>query len=110
MSFEETAPVRVALVDDQALMRGGFSLMLGAEPDIEVVGEAADGAQAVEAATALWRSDFKQAAVLHAAQPLQGAAAIAPVFEWENPPDDLDDRGRRAQPDPEVVHRHLQST
>ena len=47
-------------------------------------------AKAVDAATALWRSDFKQAAALHAAQPLQGAAAIVPVFEWENPPDDLD--------------------
>jgi hypothetical protein len=46
--------------------------------------------KAVDAATALWRSDFKLAAALRAAQPLQGAAAIAPVFEWENPPDDLD--------------------
>ena len=45
--------LRVLVVDDQALMRGGFSLMLGAEPDIEVVGEAADGAQAVEAARRL---------------------------------------------------------
>jgi hypothetical protein len=47
-------------------------------------------AKAVDAATALWRSDFKQAAALRAAQPVQGPAAIAPVFEWENPPDDLD--------------------
>jgi hypothetical protein len=47
-------------------------------------------AEAVDAATALWRSDFKQAAALRASQPVQGAAAIAPVFEWENPPDDLD--------------------
>ena len=52
--------------------------------------EAAPLAKAVDAATALWRSDYKQAAALRAAQPLQGAAAIAPVFEWENPPDDLD--------------------
>ena len=37
-------------------------------------------AKAVDAATALWRSDFKQAAALRAAQPLQGPAAIAPVF------------------------------
>ena len=53
-------------------------------------GDAAPLAKAVEAATALWRSDYKQAAALRAAQPVQGAAAIAPVFEWENPPDDLD--------------------
>ena len=46
--------------------------------------------KAVDAATALWRSDFKQAGALRAAQPVQGPAAIAPVFEWENPPDDLD--------------------
>jgi hypothetical protein len=52
--------------------------------------DAAPLAKAVDAATALWRSDYKQAAALRAAPPLQGAAAIAPVFEWENPPDDLD--------------------
>ncbi|HEY0932447.1 MAG TPA: transcriptional regulator, partial [Trebonia sp.] len=53
----------------------------------------ADGiplAKAVDSATALWRSDFKRATALRTAQPLQGAAAIAPVFEWEKPPDDLD--------------------
>ncbi|MER5470107.1 response regulator transcription factor [Streptomyces sp. NPDC002685] len=38
-------PIRVALVDDQALMRAGFRALLEAEEGIEVVGEAADGAQ-----------------------------------------------------------------
>jgi DNA-binding NarL/FixJ family response regulator len=42
--------IRVLLADDQALVRGGFRLILQAEPDIEVVGEAADGDQAVTAA------------------------------------------------------------
>jgi len=42
--------IRVLLADDQALVRGGFRLILDAEPDIEVVGEAADGEQAVAAA------------------------------------------------------------
>ena len=42
-------PIRVLLVDDQALVRTGFRMILKAEPDIEVVGEAADGAQAVDA-------------------------------------------------------------
>ncbi|MFG2475900.1 response regulator [Streptomyces fagopyri] len=37
--------IRVALVDDQALMRAGFRALLDAEDDIEVVGEAADGKQ-----------------------------------------------------------------
>jgi DNA-binding NarL/FixJ family response regulator len=38
----------VLLADDQALVRGGFRALLAAEPDIDVVAEAADGVQAVE--------------------------------------------------------------
>jgi len=41
----------VILADDQLLVRSGFAALLGAEDDLEVVGEAADGAQAVELAT-----------------------------------------------------------
>jgi DNA-binding NarL/FixJ family response regulator len=40
--------IRVLLVDDQGLVRAGFRALLDAEPDIEVVGEAADGEQAIE--------------------------------------------------------------
>jgi DNA-binding NarL/FixJ family response regulator len=40
--------VRVLLVDDQPLLRTGFKLILEAEPDLTVVGEAGDGAAAVE--------------------------------------------------------------
>lgn len=42
--------LRVLVVDDQALVRTGFRLILESEPDISVVGEAADGGQAVELA------------------------------------------------------------
>src|SRR5205085_5239288 len=42
--------IRVLLVDDQALVRQGFRMILDAEPDIEVVGEASDGEQAVASA------------------------------------------------------------
>jgi len=42
--------IRILLADDQALVRGGFRLILDAEPDIEVVAEAADGEEAVERA------------------------------------------------------------
>ena len=39
--------IRVVIADDQQLVRGGFVVMVGAAPDMKVVGEAADGAQAV---------------------------------------------------------------
>jgi DNA-binding NarL/FixJ family response regulator len=42
--------IRVVLADDQALVRAGFRALLNAEPDIEVVGEAGDGAHAVRLA------------------------------------------------------------
>jgi DNA-binding NarL/FixJ family response regulator len=40
--------ISVVLVDDQALLRAGFRALLDAEPDIEVVGEAGDGEEAVK--------------------------------------------------------------
>ena len=36
--------VRILIADDQALVRAGFRMILDAEDDLEVVGEAADGA------------------------------------------------------------------
>ena len=36
-------PVRVLLADDQPLLRTGFRMVLGAQPDLDVVGEAGDG-------------------------------------------------------------------
>ena len=48
-----TRRIRVLIVDDQALLRRGMALMLSLEPDIEVVGEAADGIQAVDLARQL---------------------------------------------------------
>jgi DNA-binding NarL/FixJ family response regulator len=39
---------RVLVVDDQTLVRAGFRLLVDSAPDLEVVGEAADGAQALE--------------------------------------------------------------
>jgi DNA-binding NarL/FixJ family response regulator len=42
--------IRVVVADDQALVRGGFRMILEAQPDIEVVAEAADGREALERA------------------------------------------------------------
>jgi len=46
-------PIRVLLVDDHAMLRAGFRTILGTQPDITVVGEAATGAEAVAQASAL---------------------------------------------------------
>ncbi|MFC6092070.1 response regulator [Saccharothrix lopnurensis] len=45
--------IRVLIADDQALVRGGFRMILESRDDVEVVGEAADGAEAVELTAAL---------------------------------------------------------
>ena len=42
--------ISVLIADDQELVRTGFRAILGPEPDIEVVGEAGDGRQAIDAA------------------------------------------------------------
>ncbi|RWZ53081.1 response regulator transcription factor [Labedella phragmitis] len=44
---------RVLLADDHEMVRAGFRIILGAQPDIEIVGEASSGAQAVERAAAI---------------------------------------------------------
>jgi DNA-binding NarL/FixJ family response regulator len=45
-----TAPLRIALIDDEALIRTGFAAIIGAEPDLEVVAQGADGIDAVSIA------------------------------------------------------------
>jgi DNA-binding NarL/FixJ family response regulator len=42
-----STPIRLVVVDDQALVRRGFAMILAQEPDLEVVGEAGDGQEAV---------------------------------------------------------------
>ena len=48
-----TSTFRILLVDDHAVLRAGLRMLLSAEADMEVVGEAGDGGEAVEQATAL---------------------------------------------------------
>ncbi len=45
--------IRVMLADDQAMVRTGFGMIIGAQPDMELVGEAADGVEAVALARRL---------------------------------------------------------
>jgi DNA-binding NarL/FixJ family response regulator len=44
---DDRTVIRVLIADDQALMRGGLRMILDAEPDLDVIGEAIDGADAV---------------------------------------------------------------
>jgi len=48
-----STPIKVLLADDERLVRSGFKLLLDVEDDIEVVGEATNGAEAVELARAI---------------------------------------------------------
>jgi DNA-binding NarL/FixJ family response regulator len=75
MSQEHT-PIRIALVDDQELVRTGFRMVLDAQPDMTVVGEAADGLAAVEFA----RAHTADVMVMDARMPrLDGVAATRQI-------------------------------
>jgi len=67
--------IRVAIADDQALVRMGFRMVLEAQPDIEVVGEAADGREAV----ALARREQPDVMLMDVRMP--GADGIAATAE-----------------------------
>lgn len=53
IQLADDRPVRVLLADDQPLLRTGFRMVLGGEADLDIVGEAADGAEAVDLARRL---------------------------------------------------------
>ena len=48
--YHRGVPARILLADDHALVRRGVRLIIDAEPDLTVVAEAADGAEAIELA------------------------------------------------------------
>jgi DNA-binding NarL/FixJ family response regulator len=75
--------VRVLLADDQALVRGGYSMILDAEEDMEVVGEAGDGREAVAQARRL----APDVVVMDIQMPeLDGVAATREIAAGDDPP------------------------
>ena len=79
---ETSSTIRVALVDDQQLVRAGFSMVIGSQPDMEVVLEAGDGAQAVR----LLSSFDVDVVLMDVRMPgLDGIAATAEILEAARP-------------------------
>jgi DNA-binding NarL/FixJ family response regulator len=75
--------ISVLLADDQAMVRAGFRLILSAEADVRVIGEAADGAEAVAAARRL-RPDVT---LMDIRMPrLDGIAATRQLLQGAPPP------------------------
>lgn len=79
----ETAPIRVLLVDDQELVRAGFMMVIDAQPDIDVVGEASDGAVAVD----LLRHTVVDVVLMDVRMPrMDGVEATRKIGEFADPP------------------------
>jgi DNA-binding NarL/FixJ family response regulator len=78
-----TAPIRVALIDDQRLVRAGFRMICEAEPDLLVVGEASDGAGAVD----LVASCMPDVVLMDIRMPVRdGVEACSDITALERPP------------------------
>jgi DNA-binding NarL/FixJ family response regulator len=95
-----TAPVRIVLVDDQALFRAGIRMVIDSQPDLEVVGEASDGREGVEVVRAT-RPDL---VLMDVRMPvMDGLAATAEILREPDAPRvvvlttfDLDEAAARA--------------
>jgi NarL family two-component system response regulator LiaR len=74
-------PIRLLIVDDHELVRQGFIAMMGVEPDLDVVGQAANGQEAVELARAL-RPDV---ILLDLAMPQMDGIEATREIKSENP-------------------------
>ena len=75
--------IKVAVVDDQALLRGGFAVMLGLQEDIEVVAEAGDGAAAIEMARSYRPDVILMDIRMPGMDGLAATKAIVDAADWE---------------------------
>ncbi|MDR6867332.1 DNA-binding NarL/FixJ family response regulator [Microbacterium resistens] len=75
--------IRVVLVDDQALFRAGIRMLVSSQPDLEVVGEAGDGAEAIEVV----RSARPDVVMMDIRMPvMDGLTATAQILGEPDPP------------------------
>ncbi len=72
------APLRVMICDDSAVARGLLSRMLAAEPDLRVVGQAADGRQALDAIAAMPASEKPRVVLLDLEMPVMDGMSALP--------------------------------
>jgi DNA-binding NarL/FixJ family response regulator len=77
MSVAALSPVRVLIADDQTLFRLGLAQLLQADPRVEVVGQASDGAEAVELAAALKPDVVLMDVRMHDSDGIEATARIA---------------------------------
>ncbi|MEU2680625.1 response regulator transcription factor [Streptomyces sp. NPDC007107] len=76
-------PIRVAVVDDQPLIRAGFSMVLAGQDDIEVVGEAENGADALD----LLRTVEADVVIMDVRMPvMDGIQATEQLMRMDDPP------------------------
>ena len=93
-------PIRVVLVDDQSLFRAGIRMVIASQPDLEVVGEAADGREALEVV----RTTRPDVVLMDIRMPvMDGLTATAELLTEVDPPRivmlttfDLDEAAARA--------------
>lgn len=75
--------IKIMIVDDQELLRNGVSMVVNSQPDLEVVGEAADGHEALE----MLRSRSVDVVVMDVRMPrLDGVSATAEIQKLPQPP------------------------